>query len=105
MGGRPRWDFLNIGLSLPITSKDILLDLILTTAFSLMVGIMVFLIFALDHPLWGEVSVRPDAFEYAKANMIRLAAKDPRPSPASPGPMPRHVEPGGAPASPAGSGR
>jgi hypothetical protein len=68
---------LNIGLSLLIATKDIRLDLILTTAFSLMIGIMVFLIFALDHPFWGEVSVRPDAFEYARDNMIRLEAKGP----------------------------
>ncbi len=72
--------FLNIGLSLLIATKDIRLDLILTTAFSLMIGIMVFLIFALDHPFWGDVSVRPEAFEYAKANMSRLAANDPAPS-------------------------
>jgi hypothetical protein len=73
--------FLNIGLSLLIAPKDPQLDVILTTAFSLMIGIMVFLIFALDHPFWGEVSVRPDAFEYAKANMTRLTAKDPSPGP------------------------
>ena len=73
--------FLNIGLSLLIATKDIRLDLILTTAFSLMIGIMVFLIFALDHPFWGEVSVGPEAFEYAKVNMGRLAARDSSPSP------------------------
>jgi hypothetical protein len=81
--------FLNIGLSLLIATKDIRLDLILTTAFSLMIGIMVFLIFALDHPFWGEVSVRPDAFEYAKANMSRLAAGDPSPGSAAAGPASR----------------
>jgi hypothetical protein len=87
--------FLNIGLSLLIATKDMRLDLILTTAFSLMIGIMVFLIFALDHPFWGEVSVRPEAFEYAKANMSRLAAKDPAPSPAAAGPLPRADDSGG----------
>jgi hypothetical protein len=67
---------LNIGLSLLVTTKDVRLDVILTTAFALMIGIMVFLIFALDHPFWGEVSVRPDPFEYARATMHRLAAKE-----------------------------
>ncbi|HEY2159166.1 MAG TPA: DUF4239 domain-containing protein [Isosphaeraceae bacterium] len=81
--------FLNIGLSLLIATKDIRLDLILTTAFSLMIGIMVFLIFALDHPFWGEVSVKPEAFEFAKTVMSRVAAKDPAPSPAAAGPLPR----------------
>ncbi len=71
--------FLNIGLSLLIATKDIRLDLILTTAFSLMIGIMVFLIFALDHPFWGDVSVKPEAFEFAQATMRRLEAKDAAP--------------------------
>jgi hypothetical protein len=66
---------LNIGLSLLVTTKDVRLDVILTTAFSLMIGIMVFLIFALDHPFWGEVSVRPDPFEFAQATMQRLQAR------------------------------
>lgn len=83
---------LSIGLSFLLTSKDVRLDLILTTAFSLMVGIMVFLIFALDHPFWGEVSVRPDAFEYARATMTRLTSKDLAPGSASPGPMHREAE-------------
>jgi hypothetical protein len=72
--------FLNIGLSLLIATRDIRLDLILTTAFSLMIGIMVFLIFALDHPFWGDVSVKPDAFEYARATMRRLEAKESAPA-------------------------
>ena len=80
--------FLNIGLSLLIASNDPRLDLILTTAFSLMIGIMVFLIFALDHPFWGEVSVRPDAFGYARANMTRLSAQDAGTGPSSPRPIP-----------------
>ena len=79
---------LNIGLSFLLTSKDVRLDLILTTAFSLMIGIMVFLIFALDHPFWGEVSVRPNAFGYIKANMARLSAQDAGPGPSSPRPIP-----------------
>lgn len=85
---------LNVGLSLLITTKDIRLDLILTTAFSLMIGIMVFLILALDHPFWGEVSVKPDAFEYARTNMKRLSARDGSPGPTPAGPMPRADEPG-----------
>jgi hypothetical protein len=67
---------LNLGLSLLIATKDIRLDLILTTAFSLMIGIMVFVIFALDHPFWGEVSVKPDAFYYIQGTMKRLTARD-----------------------------
>jgi hypothetical protein len=76
--------FLNIGLSLLIATKDIRLNLILTTAFSLMIGIMVFLIFALDHPFWGDVSVKPDAFEFVRATMRRIEAKDSSPDPTPP---------------------
>jgi hypothetical protein len=77
---------LNLGLSLLITTKDVRLDLILTTAFALMIGILIFLIFAMDHPFWGTVSVKPDAFVYARDNMTRLRVQEPGPGPAvSPG--------------------
>jgi hypothetical protein len=35
----------------------------LVTALGCLVGLIVFLIVAMDHPLWGELSVSSDAFE------------------------------------------
>jgi hypothetical protein len=32
---------------------------------------MIFLIVAMDHPLWGQFSVQPDAFRAVKANIVR----------------------------------
>lgn len=35
----------------------------LTGMLSLMIGLLIFLLVALDHPYWGEVSIGPDAYE------------------------------------------
>jgi len=38
-----------------------------------MFGLMAFLIIAMDHPLWGDVSVTPDALMTARDNINRAA--------------------------------
>lgn len=43
--------------------ESILVHLLLTMLTSGMIAVVVFLILAMDHPLWGEVSVKPDALQ------------------------------------------
>jgi hypothetical protein len=38
---------------------------------SAMFGLMIFLIVALDHPLWGTMSVQPEALQTVQANILR----------------------------------
>lgn len=38
---------------------------------SAMFGLMIFLIVALDHPLWGTMSVQPDALRMVQINLVR----------------------------------
>lgn len=45
---------------------------LVTGALATIFGLMIFLILALDHPLWGSLSVRPDAFEAIRTNIARL---------------------------------
>lgn len=43
--------------------ESMLVHLVLTLLASGMMAVVVFLILAMDHPLWGEVSVKPDALQ------------------------------------------
>jgi len=45
--------------------------LILGGIFSLFLGMMIFLIAAMDHPFRGEVSVSPDAFQSIYNSLMR----------------------------------
>ena len=38
----------------------------------MMIGVVVYLILALDHPLWGELSVQPTAFEAVADSIDRV---------------------------------
>lgn len=49
-------------------------QLLLTGLMAAMFGLMLFLIVAMDHPLWGKLSVRPDAFREIQVNIARLRA-------------------------------
>lgn len=40
-----------------------------------MYGLMIFLIVAMDHPLWGEFSVQPDTFREVRENLMRWGAE------------------------------
>ena len=41
-----------------------------------MFGLMIFLIVAMDHPLWGRYSVQPATFEVVKQNIERWEAEE-----------------------------
>ncbi len=43
--------------------SDYRLHAILTGMLSAMIGLLIFLLVALDHPYWGEVSIGPDAYQ------------------------------------------
>lgn len=53
---------LNIGLTYLIATKQTAMHLLATGIFAAMVGLMIFMLIALDHPLWGEVSVSPHVY-------------------------------------------
>lgn len=44
---------------------------LLVGTMSAMFGLMIFLIVAMDHPLWGTMSVQPDALKRVQANIVR----------------------------------
>lgn len=44
---------------------------LLVGTMSAMFGLMIFLIVALDHPLWGTMSVQPDALVTVQKNLVR----------------------------------
>lgn len=46
---------------------------------SAMFGLMIFLIVALDHPLWGTMSVQPEALRTVQTNIARWEAERPKP--------------------------
>lgn len=45
--------------------------LLLTSLAGAMFGLMIFLLLAMDHPLWGRVSIRPDPFVELQQSFIR----------------------------------
>lgn len=55
----------------------------LTALAASMFGLMIFLLLAMDHPLWGKVSVQPDAFRDLEANFARVRAEQ-APAPIAP---------------------
>ncbi|HEX6749840.1 MAG TPA: hypothetical protein VF092_21285 [Longimicrobium sp.] len=58
-------------------------QLILTSLLAVMFGLMIFLMTAMDHPLWGRVSVDPGPFRELVVNFNRQAA-DPHLTPPPP---------------------
>ena len=50
-------------------------QLLLTGMMGSMFGLMLFLIVAMDHPLWGSLGVEPDAFHDLATNMARIRAE------------------------------
>ncbi len=53
----------------------------LVTAMAAMFGLMIFLILAMDHPLWGSFSVQPDAFRAVQKNIVRWENERSTPTP------------------------
>jgi hypothetical protein len=62
---------LNLGLTYLFWMDDQRVHFVMTAVLGATIGMVVYLILALDHPLWGEVSVQPTAFEIIAASMDR----------------------------------
>ena len=63
---------LNVGICYLFRIENKLLHELLIGTLGLMIGVVVYLILALDHPLWGEVSVQPTAFHEVAESMDRV---------------------------------
>ena len=62
---------LNLGLTYLFWMDDQRVHFVMTAVLGATIGMVVYLILALDHPLWGEVSVPPTAFEIVASSMDR----------------------------------
>jgi len=62
---------LNLGLTFLFWMHDHKVHFVMTAVLGMTIGMVVYLILALDHPLWGEVSVSPDAFQVVASSMDR----------------------------------
>jgi hypothetical protein len=60
---------ITIGMSFLFYTEKIVIHAILTVALSLVIGLSLFLIFALDGPLVGDDAVQPDSFQGALRSM------------------------------------
>jgi hypothetical protein len=63
---------LNVGMCYLFRIENKFLHELLIGTLGLMIGVVVYLILALDHPLWGEVSVQPTAFHEVAESMDRV---------------------------------
>ena len=62
---------LNLGMTFLFWMDNQKLHFVMTAVLGATIGMVVYLILALDHPLWGEVSVSPDAFQAVAVSMDR----------------------------------
>lgn len=60
-----------LAMTFTLWTEELWLQMALTLALAAMISLVVFLIVAMDHPLWGHVSVSPDAFE----NVLKSVAR------------------------------
>jgi hypothetical protein len=67
---------INIGLTYFLRIQSRRLHRTLSTALGLMFGLVIYLIAAMDHPLWGDISVSPDAFQAVREQMDRRLHPD-----------------------------
>lgn len=63
--------FLTLTFSYLFIVKDIVFQGILISLLSAVIGLLIFLIAALDHPYWGEVSVSPTAYELVLEKVMK----------------------------------
>lgn len=68
-------------------------QVLLTSLMAAMFGLMIFLIAAMDHPLWGRLSVDPGPFRDLEANIARQRADIHTAAPAVPPPPPAATTP------------
>jgi hypothetical protein len=62
---------LNLGMTFLFWMDDRRVHFAMTALLGATIGMVVYLILALDHPLWGDVSVAPTAFEAVSSSMDR----------------------------------
>ncbi|MDE3154420.1 MAG: DUF4239 domain-containing protein [Acidobacteriota bacterium] len=62
---------INVGLTYLFWIEDIRLHRRLVFTLGLTIGLVVYLILALDHPLWGDVSIQPTPFRAVARSMDR----------------------------------
>lgn len=62
---------INLGMTYLFWMDDQRVHFVMTAVLGATIGMVVYLILALDHPLWGEVSVAPSSFEVVAASMDR----------------------------------
>ena len=67
--------FITIGVALFYNTSSARAHYWLVGMMAAMYGLMIFLIVAMDHPLWGDFSVSPDAFVEVQANLQRWEAE------------------------------
>jgi hypothetical protein len=59
----------NVGLTYLLRVENRRLHQLLTASLGITFGLVVYLILAMDHPLWGEVSVQPEPFRVVQSMM------------------------------------
>ena len=62
---------LSIALTLMFVLPDLRAHLLLTLILASFVGLLIFLIAAMDHPFRGEFSVGSDSFQLVRAQMVQ----------------------------------
>jgi hypothetical protein len=62
----------SIGICYLFWIENKLLHQVMISILGGMIGVVVYLILALDHPMWGAITIRPTAFEAVAASMDRV---------------------------------
>jgi hypothetical protein len=62
----------SIGICYLFWVENKLLHQVMIAILGVMIGVVVYLILALDHPMWGAITIRPTAFEAVAASMDRV---------------------------------
>lgn len=66
---------ITIGFAAFFCMSSVRAHLLLTSLAAAMFGLMLFLLLAMDHPLWGRVSIGPEPFEQLHASFLRQQAE------------------------------
>jgi hypothetical protein len=66
---------ITIGFAAFFRMGSVRAHLLLTSLAAAMFGLMLFLLLAMDHPLWGRVSIGPGPFQDLKASFLRQQAE------------------------------
>ena len=63
---------MSIGICYLFWVENKLLHQVMIAILGVMIGVVVYLILALDHPMWGAITIRPTAFEAVADSMDRI---------------------------------